>query len=66
MLTLQEIISTVEGLSLDKRLGMNNLYEECYILRFSCVCTYVNSYVCVVQKYAQEKGVQVYVLIHLL
>lgn len=41
MLTLQEIISTTEGLGLDKSLGMNYLYEEYYILRF-CVCVHMH------------------------
>ena len=42
MLTLQEIISTIEGLSLDRRPGISDLYEEYYILRFCmCVCAHM-------------------------
>lgn len=39
MLALQEIVRTAEGLSLDKRPGIHDLYEKYHILRF-CVCAH--------------------------
>lgn len=68
MLTLQEILSTTEGLNLEKKLGMNNLYEEYYILRF-CMCVHIR--VCALTSLCGSEictgnGIQVYVSIQLL